>query len=499
MDQQTRGRQLSRFYEPLVLLHTLGSTRGEHTCAELSTRENVSQLPLKDLRRMFLSELAYTCDYDKGGDTVTAIGLNSTPQNYVFWVASNSCPRRKIVPFLESLLTNLRDISITATLVTLEGVNDIAAQCIRFATPRIKKYRSHLSPLLRKCHAYLAQTEREDGKFSCPVPLCSDSMRKLARLSIEPNYKSNEDAIHNTFGLVRHYIGRLGHHFRAAKALLSCASRLPELLHDFEVRSIPTPPKSASPPADGKTRLESIMVRMLPANSPDLNRYQQALAEMDDKYQLSRRFLDNYTDFSTRVHAEIQVLEQFHVGKLSFAAGDRYIACSKPACFCCLLYFRHHPGHFVEPASHRKIYLNWRPPDLDAECDIISQNRQRDVLNSMTCDIRKEALQQIEEKIPPQAWHPDSLTGVTEEAKTPLPTVGGSVVFDAFPVEIEEPTTITDFGSTLPLFDGADMVNFSIESSDSDHCDKQARLLKNSQPDPYDFEDDSDEEGGVLL
>lgn len=336
-------------------------------------------------------------------------------------------------------------------------------------------------------------------------------MRKLATLSIEPNYKSNRDAIHNTFGLLRHYIGRLGHHFRAAKALLSCASRLPELLHDFEVRSITTPPKSSSPPADGKTRLESIIVRMLSANSPDLDRYQQALVEMDDKYDLSQRFLENYTDFPTRVHAEVQVLEQFHAGKMAFAAGDRYIACSKPACFCCLLYFRYHPAKPVEPASHRKIYLNWRPPDLDAEYEMINQNSRRRILDSMTREIRGDALRQIEQKIAPRAWHPDSLTGVTEsvlheqgqespsEAKTPLATVEGPVVLDASPVEIAEPATLTDFGSALPLFEHADVASFSIESSDSDHYDTQSRVLENSQRDFYEFETDSDEEGGVQL
>jgi hypothetical protein len=160
-------RQLSRFYEPLVLLYTLGSTRGEHTCAVLSAQENISQLPLQELRRRFLCELAYICDFDKGGDTVTAIGLESNPQKCVLWVASNSCPRKKIVPFLESLLAKLRDTSAAAAPITPEGANNIAMECIGFATPRIKKYRSLLNPLLRKCQAYLARTERDDCKFNC--------------------------------------------------------------------------------------------------------------------------------------------------------------------------------------------------------------------------------------------------------------------------------------------------------------------------------------------
>ncbi|KAF2176241.1 hypothetical protein K469DRAFT_760893 [Zopfia rhizophila CBS 207.26] len=352
----TQQRRLTRFYEPLVLLYTLGSTRGEHICAVLPTQVSISHLPHKDLRQRFLSELAYTCDYDKGGDTVTAISLDSTPQRHVFWVASNSCPKGKIVPFLELLLVRLRHMSTTAAQSTAEEAEEIAAQCIGFATPRIKKYRSLLSPLLRRCLEYLAITEQQDGMFDyCaslhipgnPVDLCriayenrkSDFMRMLARLSVEPPYKSNRDAIHNVFGLIRHYIGRLGHHFRAAAALLSCALRLPELLHDFQVHSISTPPKSALPPADGKTRLKSIVKRMLSKDSPDLDRYTRALMDMDAKYQLSRRFLENYSDPNPkpRVHAEIQVLEHFYSSKLSFAAGDPFIACSKPACFRCLL------------------------------------------------------------------------------------------------------------------------------------------------------------------
>jgi hypothetical protein len=160
-----RKRQLSRFYEPLVLLYTLGSTRGEHTCDAFLIQENTSLLPMNILRRKFLSELAYMCDFDKGGDTVTAIGLESTPQRHVFWVASNTCPRKKIVPFLESLLAELRDLSNTVGPGLPEEALRIASRCIHFATPRIKKYRSHLNPLLRKCQRYLAQTEGNGSKI----------------------------------------------------------------------------------------------------------------------------------------------------------------------------------------------------------------------------------------------------------------------------------------------------------------------------------------------
>jgi hypothetical protein len=169
LDPQTR--QLSRFYEPLVLLHTLGRTRGKHSCATLSAHKNVCHLPLKEVRRKFLNELAYMCDYDKGGDTVTAIGLESTPQRYVFWVASNSCPKRKIIPFLVSLLATLKHTLGATGKQSTQSAEEMAIRCVGFATPRVKKYKIHLNPLLRKCVKWLATTERDDGMCSKPQVL----------------------------------------------------------------------------------------------------------------------------------------------------------------------------------------------------------------------------------------------------------------------------------------------------------------------------------------
>lgn len=98
----------------------------------------------------------------------------------------------------------------------------------------------------------------------------SVSMRTLARLSAEPSYKSGRDAIHPAFGMVRHIIGRLGHHLRAADILIFCAPRLADLLYDFEVRNVSGVATSTIPPPDLLTTADKILVRMLPAGSPDL-------------------------------------------------------------------------------------------------------------------------------------------------------------------------------------------------------------------------------------
>jgi hypothetical protein len=108
----------------------------------------------------------------------------------------------------------------------------------------------------------------------------------------------------------------------------------------------------------------------------------------------------------------VQLLHHFDRYDEEFAEGDKYIACSKPACFCCHLYFRHHPGGFVEPRSHHKIYLNWKPPGMES-AKIGQKNQLRDILNLMIKDIRKEALGQIIEKAAPRGYHPDSVTGIS--------------------------------------------------------------------------------------
>lgn len=157
-------RLLNRFYEPLVLLYTLGRTRGEHVRAMMSSHDHIAHLPLLDLRRTFLNDLAYMCDYDKGGETVTAIGLQSTPQKHIFWVASNAGSKTKTITFLRSLLRQIMHAS--AAPDAAKFVPELALQCIAFATPRIKKYRSHLKPLLRRCVSYLTETKQASGEFS---------------------------------------------------------------------------------------------------------------------------------------------------------------------------------------------------------------------------------------------------------------------------------------------------------------------------------------------
>jgi hypothetical protein len=65
---------------------------------------------------------------------------------------------------------------------------------------------------------------------------------------------------------------------------------------------------------------------MLSANSPELEFYEQAFTDMDARYQLFGRFMDNYArpDRTSCVYAEIQVLEHFYAHNLHFACDNPF-------------------------------------------------------------------------------------------------------------------------------------------------------------------------------
>lgn len=216
-----------------------------------------------------------------------------------------------------------------------------------------------------------------------------------------------------TFGAVRHLIGRLSYHVKAPKRLIEDYVHVENLFERYFVRQVPVRECIPPPSTDGLTTPDSMLKRMLPADDPSFQRYSAALWDLDHKLGIQGRILGYYEELQPRVHAEIQVLEHFYKNNLFFAGGDRYIACSKPACYCCHLYIRNHPLNMVEPATHKNLYPNWGIPLLpDGIADPDYPHHQR-MLNKMLETIRRETLDQILRCAVKPMGHPDSSTGIT--------------------------------------------------------------------------------------
>jgi hypothetical protein len=206
--------------------------------------------------------------------------------------------------------------------------------------------------------------------------------------------ESNE----TNFLKLRHYIGRLGSHVKAARTLVAAAMRFPAIFDDFEIEYLPSSEPTKLPPLmDEWTTLDGIINRMLKNDTVPF--YRDALDDMDTKFQIYQRLKDEYESptFLPRVHAELILLEHFYRRGHDFVDGDKYIGCSKPACYCCYHYISAHPGNFVRPASHNKTYLAWRPPDI-VDDDAEGMKHRTSIINKMLENIRRDVLEQIEKQ-----------------------------------------------------------------------------------------------------
>jgi hypothetical protein len=241
-------------------------------------------------------------------------------------------------------------------------------------------------------------------------------MKELTKRSLKGSaYAGTEDSNAGNFTRLRHYIGRLGSHMKAAKVLVAAANRFPAFFDNPQIECCSSPkPATAPPPMDKRTTLDGIVIRMLPKDHERVLFYQEMLRNMDTKFRIHKRLVREYenSNFLPCVHAELILLEHFYVNRYDFVGGDKYIGCSKPACYCCYHYILAHPGGFAYPAGHNKTYLNWRPPDI-ADDDLEGQGRRLDIVNAMLVKIRLSVLEQIEKQSGPHPAHHDTTTGIS--------------------------------------------------------------------------------------
>lgn len=241
------------------------------------------------------------------------------------------------------------------------------------------------------------------------------------------------------YGLVRHYIGRLSCHIRAAEIFIEAGLRLPNLFHNFRLAHLSSPSSGDVPRyLECEFTLDGILNRMTEKDDQRRVEYKEALSLMDQNFDILARLREQFAEesFKTRVHAELIVLDYFHSNELIFFAGDKYIACSKPACYCCYQYLRFHKGGFSLPTTHFKTYLNWRPPDIVDDGNYDRRwKEQRRIMSEVMNDISSQVLKKIRQSKGPGNYRPDSTTAITQSFRAMV---------------IEEPSTNSMF--LLPIF-----------------------------------------------
>jgi hypothetical protein len=151
-----------RFCELLLVLVVLQYHAGIHTTATIPSPEPMDDPTLLDcetLRREFITHLAYLCNYDTGGDRVTAIVLEENSSGLItFWFASNISPQpgrngepapvdrmREYLQETLDILYNMRPSDISRSLTK----SQLFAKSVEYSKKKIASYRFELEKQLK--------------------------------------------------------------------------------------------------------------------------------------------------------------------------------------------------------------------------------------------------------------------------------------------------------------------------------------------------------------
>ncbi|KNG50733.1 ott 1508-like deaminase [Stemphylium lycopersici] len=292
-----------------------------------------------EARRHFLDSFAYLCDVEKGGKTVTAAALRSLPNSDEtnLLLAANEGIRDEVLRYAKNILSQLKSMPEEDIVQTL---------------------RKKLKIL------YDTQKPLPTEKY---IDICFEMRREelqgIRGRSTEPN---------DDFCNLSHYIWRIG-------ATREKANRVVKAMdEDRSLRHISSEIETIKAPVVKEMVLDSRYMNPHEILHDIYNDSKYKEASQAEKAFLRLYQLDPagerpiYTEMVsakrsrvvTRVHAELQVADVFSRRQhYKFVADDKYIGCSKPACYFCYEWFSTHKHGYVRPATHGKIILGCRGPD----------------------------------------------------------------------------------------------------------------------------------------
>lgn len=186
------------------------------------------------------------------------------------------------------------------------------------------------------------------------------------------------------------------------------------MFQQFEVHHLASGASSERPHIRAKLTLDGIANRMFSKNSSESEEFRDLLQRMEESGSIMQRISEHYSDknWQPNVHAELALLEVMHERQCIFYDDDKFIACSKAACFCCYHYICSHSGAFARPACHNKVHRNWKPPKSAFAAEDPQNLGQRDIMNNLTAEVRKAVVARVLRQRS-RKWHADSSTGIT--------------------------------------------------------------------------------------
>jgi hypothetical protein len=241
-----------------------------------------------------------------------------------------------------------------------------------------------------------------------------------------------------------HYVHRLGAHIEATKTIIRAARKVEVLrkIDDVSYRGKPDFPLLERVELTGadldplKIIQGASLTPMEEARNVEAFRRRDVFSNfrkkmMDHQNLYWRDVVGHQLELPVRVHAELQLLYLFAAGRYRFVNDDRYIGCSKGACYFCYKYFETH--HFKEedgsttrpvmPATHNTVI----PGVCVAKANMFTDTMKRNLSSA----IRQDILTSLNSDKEPFPFHPQSTDGPRSGPRSIFSSTNSTAALDS--------------------------------------------------------------------
>lgn len=144
-----------------------------------------------EARRNFLDSFAYLCDVEKGGGTVTAVGLQKLTYGNILWLAANEGVRDDVKIYARVILSDLKSVDRSNERTVQETIFHLA---VKNCDSRISIYKEEVRRYARNCRMQLrSEAKSEAGEISRGNKELSFHMRRIIDpLSVTSSKKTQE-------------------------------------------------------------------------------------------------------------------------------------------------------------------------------------------------------------------------------------------------------------------------------------------------------------------
>ena len=375
-------------YDSLFIQSFLQHSSGSDV-AYVNTQDG--RVHTRSLWQQFLDDLCFLCDSKPAGKSVVSIAVEQRRTGIAtFWIATSPSHQWSAQRHLTEVLRLLARCSVKHFDANQTAI-DITRSSVERSRSRIQNYVKMLERILSGEAVSNTKSFRLSGKMfeeanmaqkgltgieadvvlglkailnnrGCHLSLCK-AAHDFRHSDVYNWLKSSTDeGLHRFRSSARHVLARLGHWHKTAQSIVTHASDFVSILQDAVVQSVPPPGYNevrlkldedlrdlvmrVFPGLRGSSMCESLLDRILKAESL-ISWFRSACAK---------------GVLRTRPHAEVVMLKFFHKAEISFVNDDKYIACSKPSCHCCALYFLAHPWEVHQRPGHGNVWVQWAVP-----------------------------------------------------------------------------------------------------------------------------------------